>query len=57
MPIMFENPDPSFNADWIDESLTLECVTQLICTGRLLCLEEAGEKFSGVDYCSTPSTC
>lgn len=47
---MFENPSPAFDADWIDEALTFEYVTQLICIGRLLCLEEAGENFSGVDY-------
>ncbi|KAJ5896834.1 uncharacterized protein N7473_006233 [Penicillium subrubescens] len=45
---MFENPSPSFDVDWIDEALTFEYVTQLI--GRLICLEEAGENFSGVDY-------
>lgn len=41
---MFENPSPAFDADWIDEALPFKYVTLLIC------LEEAGENFSGVGY-------
>ncbi|KAJ5156812.1 hypothetical protein N7492_009615 [Penicillium capsulatum] len=50
VPLMFEGRDANFDLDWIDQTVALEYVTQIICMSRIFCLEDAGDGFSGIGY-------
>ncbi|KAJ5602269.1 hypothetical protein N7510_011803 [Penicillium lagena] len=47
---LMHDENSKFDPDWVDPVVALEYVTQIVCFTRLLCLENNGEGFSGVNY-------